>query len=360
MLRNLKSLNTRSSQPLLKRNFANRPSGDALALKYTQHGNPKSVLKLEKLPLPSKLQDNEVLVKMLASPINPADLNMIEGNYGRKVPLPAVAGNEGVGVVVEAGPKSDLKVNDRVIPSVAGLGTWRDYGVFDSKDMTKVPSDLSVESLATVAVNPATALRLLDDFATLKEGDVVIQNGANSAVGIALIQIAASRGIKTINVVRQRGQDEFQQMHYNLKQFGADIVVSDEYLQTAQFKRLLSEGPAPKLALNCVGGQSATDIARTLGENGTLVTYGGMSRKPVTLPTSLFIFKNIQSKGFWLTRWNEANPDKQKESLEQIFNMIRSNKLKVFAEKRYFKDWEDALDGNAKLHKDRKIIMSME
>ncbi len=68
--------------------------------------------------------ENDVLIQMLAAPINPADLNMIEGVYGVKSSFPAIGGNEGVGVVVEAGKNvQHLRVNDHVIPKHAGLGT---------------------------------------------------------------------------------------------------------------------------------------------------------------------------------------------------------------------------------------------
>jgi len=346
---------TSAIQSCLSRSYATRT---AQVLRYTQHGSPKSVLKLETEELPAKLSDDQVLVKMVAAPINPADINMIEGVYGKKATLPAVGGNEGVGIVVEAGPKSSFKVNQHVIPTVAGLGTWRTQGVFNSKDLFAVPEGIKPEYAATVSVNPATALRLLNDFVDLKEGDVIIQNGANSAAGIAIIQLAKQKGVKTINVVRDR--PNYADLHDKLTKLGAHAVITEEYLHTAQFKRMLAELPAPKLALNCVGGKNATELARTLGHNGTFVTYGGMSRKPVTLPTSLFLFKNIQAKGFWLTQWNEQNPEKRKAALSQLFDLISKDQLKISAEKRGFTEWAEAMEHHGQAHRDRKLVLSFD
>jgi trans-2-enoyl-CoA reductase len=60
---------------------------------------------------------------MLAAPINPADLNMIEGVYGVKPKLPAIGGNEGVGTIIGVGSAvKGLSVNDNVIPATPGLG----------------------------------------------------------------------------------------------------------------------------------------------------------------------------------------------------------------------------------------------
>ena len=64
---------------------------------YTEHGVPSSVVRLvmREAVLPSQLQRQDVAVSMLAAPINPADINQVEGVYPKLVPLPAVGGNEG-------------------------------------------------------------------------------------------------------------------------------------------------------------------------------------------------------------------------------------------------------------------------
>lgn len=73
---------------------------------------------------------------------------------------------------------------------------------------------------------------------------------------------------------------------------GADeILVENEVRNTQLFKNKLL--PAPKLALNCVSGQSAVEIMRHLTYGGVMVTYGGMSREPITVPVSALIFKVI-------------------------------------------------------------------
>lgn len=81
-------------------------------------------------------------------------------------------------------------------------GTWREEAVAAESKLLKVPNDIHPAFAAVMAVNPCTAYRLLRDFVTLKPGDVIIQNGANSMVGIAVIQMAREMGVKTINVIR--------------------------------------------------------------------------------------------------------------------------------------------------------------
>ncbi|MEI7929580.1 MAG: alcohol dehydrogenase catalytic domain-containing protein, partial [Verrucomicrobiales bacterium] len=70
-------------------------------LVFHQTGKPSEVLALESLELPP-LNEGEVRLRLLAAPINPADLNTIEGTYGVKLTLPATPGIEGVGEVIES------------------------------------------------------------------------------------------------------------------------------------------------------------------------------------------------------------------------------------------------------------------
>lgn len=68
--------------------------------------------------------------------------------------------------------------------------------------LLKVRNDVPGPYAATVAINPSTAYRLLRDFVSLKPGDVIVQNGANSMVGYAVVQLAREMGVKTINIIR--------------------------------------------------------------------------------------------------------------------------------------------------------------
>ncbi|KAM5320884.1 enoyl-[acyl-carrier-protein] reductase, mitochondrial isoform 2-T2 [Glossophaga mutica] len=142
----------------------------ARALVYEHHGHPTKVVELKNLELPA-VGRSDVHVKMLAAPINPSDINMIQGNYGLLPELPAVGGNEGVGQVVAVGSSvTGVKPGDWVIPAAAGLGTWRTEAVFNEDVLVRVPSDLPLQSAATLSVNPCTAYRMLMDFEQLRPG----------------------------------------------------------------------------------------------------------------------------------------------------------------------------------------------
>jgi len=156
------------------------------AIVYQAHGKPEEVLRLEEQKLPTPAAD-EALVRVLAAPINPADLNQIEGKYPIRAPLPATPGFEGAGVVEEIGGSvQGLAVGTQVILP-HDLGTWREACVVKADKLVTVPDKIKPEQAAMLKINPLTAWRMLHDFVALQPGDWVIQNAANSAAGRAAI-----------------------------------------------------------------------------------------------------------------------------------------------------------------------------
>lgn len=233
--------------------------------------------------------------------------------------------------------------------------------VVEESDLLPISNTIPMEYAATIAVNPSTAYRLLNDFVDLKEGDVIVQNGASSMVGQSVIQLARQRGIKTINIIRERS--DFEVTIDVLKKLGGDIVVTEQYANTKEMRRLVSDMPKAKLALNCVGGDSARRVVNLLDNGGTMVTYGGLSRKPITLPTSPFIFNDITCRGFWMTRWTEEHSREERmEMVDDLVDMVQSKKLILFMETHKFANFESALQtamGPSSEQK-RKVVLKFE
>ncbi|XP_075167059.1 enoyl-[acyl-carrier-protein] reductase, mitochondrial [Haematobia irritans] len=280
----------------------------AKTLKFSQYGEPNEVLELveEKLDSP---KNKQVLVKILAAPINPADINTIQGKYPVKPKFPATGGNECVGEVLEVGENVNrLQKGQLVVPFATGLGTWTTHALFNEDQLMSVSNNIGIAEAATITVNPCTAYRMLKDFVKLSPGDCVIQNGANSGVGQAVHQICKSWDLKSVGIVRDR--PDIKALKDYLKKLGATEVLTEEELRTSTIFKS-GDLPKPRLALNCVGGKSATEISRQLADKGMLVTYGGMSREPVIAATAALIFKDISFHGFWMTRWTKENANSQ-------------------------------------------------
>lgn len=245
--------------------------------------------------------------------------------------LPFVPGNEGVAEVLEVGDEvKHIQNGDHVIPFANLIGTWRTTAVFNSEILYKVPKELEIVHAATCNVNPPTAYRMLKDFADLKPGDTVIQNGANSAVGQAVNQLCRIWGLKCVGVVRDR--PDIKQLKSFLKSLGATEILTEEEIRTTT---VFKSGalPAPKLALNCVGGKSATNILRYLANKGVMVTYGAMSREALTIPNSALIFKDIAFRGFWMSRWSTENSDQRDDMYNDLFKLMMNGEFKPAAHK---------------------------
>lgn len=203
------------------------------------YGNPSEVLKLKHTTTidSSQLKSNDVLIQLIASPINPADMNMVEGKYALlPSSLPATFGNEGVFQVLDHRASDEqVRPGDWVIPKMLDWGKWRSHGIVSINDLIKIPSEIGIEAAATLSVNPCTAYRLLKDFVPLEKGDTVIQNGGNSGVGQAVIQLGKIWNINVVNIVRNREQGMDQLVEY-LKSIGAEHIYVEEDLRKGELK----------------------------------------------------------------------------------------------------------------------------
>src|SRR5256884_5088601 len=187
---------------------------------YERHGNPADVLRVESRPWPTPAPD-EVLVQMRAAPINPADLNQIEGKYPVRPELPATPGFEGAGVVIELGANVKGLTTGALVILPHNIGTWRDAVAVKADELVVVPGGIEPVQAAMLKINPLTAWRLLHDYVDLQKGDWLIQNAANSAAGRDVIQIAHELGYKTVNVVRRA------ELIDELRAEGGDIALVD-------------------------------------------------------------------------------------------------------------------------------------
>jgi len=298
------------------------------AIVYHQYGNPLEVVGVESQQLAAP-KAGEVLVEVKFAPINPADLNTVEGKYPVRPPLPAVPGVEGVGVVQEVGPEVKHLKKGSVVLLPHGLGTWREAAVMPAESLIEIDPQVPLEQAAMLKINPPTAWRMLHDFVTLKPGDWMIQNAANSGVGRATIQIAKSLGIKTVNLVRR------QELVEELRAEGGDVVL----VEGEDLRKQVADatgGAKLRLAFNSVGGESALNLANTLANGGVIVTFGAMSKQPLRIPNGLLIFKDLSWRGFWLTRWYQnASIEERDAMFAKLIPLARSGALKTKIEQTY-------------------------
>lgn len=298
------------------------------AVIYRQYGVPAETVEVVEIEA-AEPGPGQVFISNILAPINPADLNTVEGKYPVRPTLPATPGVEGVGTVAAVGPDvTSLKLGMAVLLP-HGYGTWREGGIVDASKLFPVPEGVPYAEAAMIKINPATAWRMLHDFVTPQPGAWVIQNAANSGVGRAVIAIAKKLGLRTVNLVRR------PELIEELTAAGADVVILDDENANEQIKARTDRAKI-LLGLNSVGGESATRVASALAQGGKMITFGAMSRQPLKLPTGLLIFKDIQALGFWMTRWYEkATEEDRRAMFAELFELAKTGAFKTPVERIY-------------------------
>eukprot|EP00189_Rhodosorus_marinus_P008949 CAMPEP_0184752290 /NCGR_PEP_ID=MMETSP0315-20130426/43497_1 /TAXON_ID=101924 /ORGANISM="Rhodosorus marinus, Strain UTEX LB 2760" /LENGTH=314 /DNA_ID=CAMNT_0027231611 /DNA_START=796 /DNA_END=1740 /DNA_ORIENTATION=+ len=235
-----------------------RRSLSSLAIASSKEG-----LKATKLKTPEKLAASEVLVSFQACGESPFD----------KVADGSVVGSSGVALVKKLGAGvKNLKEGDRVIPTKPGLGTWREEGVLVSSDVAAIPESLKLEQAATLWSGPFTAHRILTDY---KPQNAIIINGAETAAGQSLVQMASAKNLKSVCIV-SAGLPSFAPVVEGLKYLGAEIVV-DEDFPTASLEALIQDIGKIGLAVNISGAKSGKFIAKVVGGEKNTVTVEGQA-----------------------------------------------------------------------------------
>ena len=272
---------------------------------------------------PPPLTAGQALIKVLAAPINPSDILTLTGAYGILPPLPAIGGNEGVGVVAELGPGVTAPAVGQTVLLPVGAGTWSTHIVADAATLMPLPNGVDPLQLAMMTINPPTAFLMLKEIVDLQPGEWVIQNAANSGVGEYLIQIAKMRRLKTVNIVRRDSAAAA------VKAMGADVVLIDGPGLAKQVADATDRATI-RLGIDAVGGKSTDNIAGCLAEGGVLVNYGMMSGEPCVVSPASFVFRDVTLRGFWLAQWfRKATPAQQMAVFGEVAELIATGRLKA-------------------------------
>jgi NADPH:quinone reductase-like Zn-dependent oxidoreductase/imidazolonepropionase-like amidohydrolase len=230
------------------------------AIVVHEYGGPE-VLKYEDAPVPEP-KENEVLVRVIASGVNPADPLIVSGKYAKEfgTHLPLIPGYDMAGIVQKIGSKvTKLKVGNAVYAYLLWGGGWADYAVTTEGEAAIKPKSLNYEEAAAVPLAALTAWQALIDTAKLSAGQTVLIHGGSGGVGSFAIQIAKARGAKVIATASTGNQDL-------LKQLGADTAI--DYTKT-KFEDVAKD---VDVVLDPVGKDTLARSYGVLKKGGIVVT----------------------------------------------------------------------------------------
>ncbi|TWX73562.1 zinc-binding dehydrogenase [Colwellia sp. C1TZA3] len=306
------------------------------------------------------LKPGQVLVKMLATPVNPSDLMYLLGKYGLTAEDGAFVGFEGCGIVeaANAGLYGKWLTGKRVALSAQpGIdGVWAEYAITKANLCLPVRKALSDEQAATIIVNPCTSVCLVERAIALGSKAIVINAGA-SQVGKGAIRYAKLKGIKTIATVRSAANVAV------LQALGADCVLltSDE-----SFDQSLKHWAKKLKATVLLDAVAADDTPRALNampNSSTALVYGRLTETQDALG-GLFsvadvIFRDIRIEGFWLAKYiGDASPLQVLALSSKVQKLFAQGIFKTDIYARVgFEDFAQALDHYAQHKSDGKVIL---
>ena len=258
------------------------------------YGAPEEVASVVEVPDVGEPGPGEIVFDVLAFPINPADLSFCRGSYRFAPEFPATPGAECVGRVRAVGPGVEgLKPGDLVIN--LERENWAQARRVREADAIPIPSRTDLMQAAMLRINPPTALLLLEDHVALREGDCVIQNVANSAVGRHLIVLAKQKGVRTINVVRR------DDVASELRALGADAVIQDG-TDLPERAREASGGAPIRLGIDAISGEATRRIADSVSDGAVVVNYGSLSGEDPVVSRAALTLSGVMLTGFILGR----------------------------------------------------------
>src|SRR5213592_798632 len=267
-----------------------------------EYGAP-DVLKLEQIPRPEP-NEEEALVRVIASSVNPADPLTLSGKYAKEfgTHLPLIPGYEIAGVVEKTGANiTKLKVGDAVYGYPTFGGGWADYVTVKEWEVAAKPKSLNFVEAASVPMGALTAWQALVDVAKLQAGQTILIHGGSGGVGSFAVQIAKARGARVIATASTANQDL-------LRQLGVGVAI--DYTKT-RFEDVTKDVDA---VLDPVGKE-------TLARSYDVVKKGGVVMSLVARPDPVELKKRgIQGAGI------SVHPDA--DDLTEIAHLIDAGKIK--------------------------------
>ena len=310
-------------------------------------------LRQTELPVPSPAKDR-VLVRVNAAGVTPLEHTILSGGYPRaKAPL--VLGNEGAGIIEDAG-ESGLAVGSRVMFTgpygVAETGAWQDWLLVRPEHLTLVPDGIDDVVAASLPVAYLTAQVTLT-LAGFKPGMTVLAPGIGGSVGNATYQLARAQGAgKVISTAGSAAKAA------RARELGFEDVVDLASEGLAKGVRRITAGNGVDIVIESIGGNVTSEALSSLALGGSLITLGYSAGRKTTIDVTDLIWKRARMAGFSLFA---QTPAAIAAAWGEILPLLVGGSVKPLVERVY--PLADAREALRHLIEDRpfgKVVLEMQ
>ncbi|HTZ53916.1 MAG TPA: zinc-binding dehydrogenase [Candidatus Acidoferrum sp.] len=282
-----------------------------IALQYARFGEPAEVVAPVDIPVPAPREGEDVVLRMVRSPIHNHDLATIRGIYGVKPKLPAIGGTECVG-----------RIGDKRFACMT-KGTWADEVVAPTASLVPVPDAIDDDRACQLLAMPLSTVVLFDQLRT-QPGMWIAQNAANGAVGKLLMLLAQKAGVNIVNLVRRDDAAN------ELKKYGAEFVIVTEHEGWEKKALELTGGGGFARIVDSVAGTQTLELQKLLAQFGELIVFGGLSGASMKLAPGLMIAKETVVRGFWMNAWMQrASEGDRVDAMQRVFALALSGELRL-------------------------------
>ncbi|MDR7300375.1 NADPH:quinone oxidoreductase family protein [Haloactinomyces albus] len=286
-------------------------------------GQPKEVLRLDERPDP-RPGPGQIVVRVLASPINFPDVLLCRGEYQQKPDLPFTPGVELCGEVVELGAGvTGLSPGERVIGgAVLPHGGFAELAVMDANRAFPAPEALSHAQAASLFIGYQTGWFGLHRRAALQPGETLLVHAAAGGVGSAAIQLGKAAGARVIGVVGGEKKAEVA------RQLGADVVVDRHSEDFVGVVKEATGGNGADVVYDPVGGETYTRSTKCIAFEGRILIIGFAGGTIPTPGLNHALIKNYSIVGLHWGLYSERDPESVRQAHAELASLAEKGAVR--------------------------------
>lgn len=305
------------------------------AIVIKNFGVPNDAFQTKELPIPD-IHDEEVLIKVKATSINPIDYKIRGGYLPHLVPsFPAILHGDVSGIVEKTGANiTEFQVGDYVYGCIGGVigidGALAEYTKADYRLLSKIPKNLSFTEAAAIPLVGITAYEAIFQRANIQPGQKVLIYGGIGGVGHLGLQFAKALEAEVYATVSNEQQAAIA------KELGADYTIDYKKESVEDFVNKHTDGKGFDVVFDTIGNQHLQHSFEAVKRKGTVVTTLSLDKidispiheKALAFHTVYMIIPILYN--------DEAGKQEHGQILKHISGLVEQGKVKPLIDEKSF------------------------